>query len=269
MKKRFFIKHKVFITLCLTLLILLVTTLILIPKNKPNNPVPEPTSIPSKTVKPRPTASPTLRPNGKYVALTFDDGPVNGTSKKIMATLKKKNAVATFFMLGYRVKESPSDVLFAFQNGNEIGIHSYDHKNYANLKNNAIQSQQKRTSDAIKKITGKAPVLTRPPYGAWSARISKAINMPIIMWSLDPQDWYYRNKKTNIKNVTQRVKPGDIVLMHDLYKTTGQSLETIIDNLRKKGYEFLTVSQLIEHYGKQALKKNYAYYKKDYKVKAY
>lgn len=219
---------------------------------------PTPTSMPT----PIPTARPFPK---KAVALTFDDGPKKGVTERILKTLEKHNAKATFFVLGKNAKSNKKLIKAESNAGHEIAIHSYDHTNYGSLSNKKIKSQNNRTSKIIKKITGKAPTLIRTPYGVYSERISRAMNMPIILWSVDTLDWDRRTdkqKKLTIKSATKKTKHGDIVLLHDIHPTTADVLDEILTKLTKKGFEFVTVSEIIEGMNKKnpTIAKNKVYF---------
>lgn len=200
----------------------------------------------------------TIDPNKKMVALTFDDGPGQYT-KTIVNCLKKNDAKATFFVLGSRVSSYASVVKAADSIGCEIENHTNDHKNLVRLSDKEIKAQIRMTDQKIKKITGKTPALLRTPGGSISDRVKKSAGKPIILWSIDTRDWEHRNKDKTIKSVLNNVKDGDIVLMHDIHEPTKEAALYLIPELKRKGYQLVTVKELAKYRG-NTLKKGSVYH---------
>ncbi|PZM86681.1 hypothetical protein DLH72_00330 [Candidatus Gracilibacteria bacterium] len=184
--------------------------------------------------------------NGKkYVALTFDDGPSNKTTPKLLDILKKYDVKATFFVLGKLVAAYPNIVKREFEEGHEIANHSWDHPNLVNLKNEAVKKQIFSTDDEIKKVIGKSVDLVRPPYGAHNKRVNDLIGKTIVMWNVDSLDWKHKNVKKNLDTSMSQVQNGSIILFHDIHQTSVDTIEPLIKKLKEQGYEFLTVSELL------------------------
>ena len=183
--------------------------------------------------------------NKKMVALTYDDGPSIYTPR-ILKTLKENNSVATFFVVGNRVPMYSDTVKKAYGMGCEIGNHTYEHKILTRADAAGIRNQVSRTNVAVKKITGTAPIVMRPPGGAVNNMVKSQIGMPMILWSIDTLDWRTRNAASTKTAVLDHVKYGDIVLMHDLYEATANASTTIIPTLVERGYQLVTVSELAE-----------------------
>jgi peptidoglycan/xylan/chitin deacetylase (PgdA/CDA1 family) len=182
----------------------------------------------------------------KCVALTFDDGPGPYT-KRLLAMLRKEKVHATFFSVGEMVAARPGVEKQIAKEGHEIGNHSWSHPALPKLTSTAILSQLDRTARTIAKATGTKPTLVRPPYGAYTTRVRKLIggeHDPVVLWSVDPLDWKYRNSNSVYHRVTSQTKPGSIVLMHDIHGTTVAAVPRIIANLRARHYHFVTVSEL-------------------------
>ena len=198
-----------------------------------------------------------INPKKKMIALTFDDGPGPYT-KAIVKCLKKYGMHATFFVVGNRVDSYKSALKAAAQAGCEIGNHSWNHANLATLSASDIRSQISKTNKAVKAVTGKKPVLVRPPYGSVSSRVKKNVKMPMINWSVDTLDWKTRSKKATVSSVMKNAKDGQIVLMHDIHSPTKSAALSIIPKLVKKGYQLVTVSELARYKGK-SLKKGKVY----------
>lgn len=183
--------------------------------------------------------------NKKMVALTYDDGPSIYTPR-ILKTLKENNSVATFFVVGNRVPMYSDTVKKAYGMGCEIGNHTYEHKILTRADTAGIRNQVSRTNVAVKKITGTAPIVMRPPGGAVNNMVKSQTGMPMILWSIDTLDWRTRNAASTKTAVLDHVKDGDIVLMHDLYEATANASTTIIPTLVERGYQLVTVSELAE-----------------------
>ena len=195
--------------------------------------------------------------NKKMVALTYDDGPSIYTPR-ILKTLKENNSVATFFVVGNRVPMYSDTVKKAYDMGCEIGNHTYEHKSLPNLSETEVKRQISKTNKEVKKAIGEKPVIMRPTGGATNTNIKKWVGMPSIIWSVDTLDWKTRNADSTRCAVLNRVKDGDIVLMHDLYSATATASETIIPELVRRGYQLVTVSELAECRG--GMKETGAYY---------
>ena len=193
----------------------------------------------------------------KMVALTYDDGPSIYTPR-VLKTLKENNAVATFFVVGNRVPTYSDTVKKAHDMGCEIGNHTYEHKSLPNLSETEVKRQISKTNKEVKKAIGEKPVIMRPTGGATNTNIKKWVGMPSIIWSVDTLDWKTRNADSTRRAVLNRVKDGDIVLMHDLYSATATASETIIPELVRRGYQLVTVSELAECRG--GMKETGAYY---------
>ncbi|MBK3495505.1 polysaccharide deacetylase family protein [Viridibacillus sp. YIM B01967] len=180
----------------------------------------------------------------KQIALTFDDGPNAKVTPKVLKTLKKYDAKATFFMLGSQAMYNQKLAKKVADAGHEIGNHSFSHANLKNLSNAKIKSELTRTNQEIKNVTGKNPTLFRPPYGSVDKRVRAQTNLPCILWDVDTLDWKYRNAKSLLTMIKMYAGNGDIILMHDIHPTTAQGLDAVLAYLQKQGFEFVTVSEL-------------------------
>lgn len=181
----------------------------------------------------------------KVICLTFDDGPSKYT-QKLIDELNKRDAKATFFVLGSRIHGNEEILKNMASNGFQIGNHSFSHRNYHNLKENEINAEIDETNNEIKKVTGIIPKVARSPYGNKKIEILKNKNLVEVSWSIDPEDWKYRNKDHIVKHCLERIKSGDIILMHDIYETSVDAAIKIVDELKKEGYEFLTINEMIK-----------------------
>ena len=181
----------------------------------------------------------------KIVALTFDDGPSKYTDS-ILDTLKKYDACATFFVIGNKVDFYDETLNKMLKNGNEIGNHSYSHKWLNRLSEQEFKDELNKTQEEVKKATGYTPKLFRPTYGGYSDRLKKYTDLTFVLWDVNSSDWKVKNTDKIIKNVIPNVKDGSIVLMHDNHKYAADAIEAVVKKLKEEGYEFVTVSELLE-----------------------
>lgn len=184
----------------------------------------------------------------KLVALCFDDGPSSKTTQKLIDGLKSHNAHATFFVLGENIKGNESILKSAVDSGSEIGIHGYTHKTFSSLGLAKTKAEIENTASLIVSATGKKPTHIRPPEGSYTAEIQKTISdmgYDIILWNVDTLDWKTRNASSVYSQVVSNgADGGDILCVHDIYSTTVEGTLSAIDDLQKKGYKFVTISEL-------------------------
>lgn len=184
----------------------------------------------------------------KMISLTFDDGPNYNTSK-IIDVLNKYDIKATFFVLGSRAINNKDILKKMADSGMEIGNHTYNHLLLTKYDENKIRSEIEDTSEVIYSATKKKPKLLRPSYGSVNNKIKKVANMPIIIWDIDTLDWKYHNSKRITSRVVNKVRDGDIILMHDIYSASLNALSNIIPILQDNGYEFVTIDELFYYKG--------------------
>lgn len=192
--------------------------------------------------------------NVKEVALTFDDGPDNIFTPKILDILKENNIKATFFIVGIRAQANPEMVKRILNEGHSIGNHSWDHPDLDKLSSDKIKSEIKKTDDLLSSIIGYHPSIVRPPYGAADKNVIQEIGFmgfKIIDWSVDTRDWAGTPVPTIMSYVKQELRPGGIILQHcaggkkeNLYNTV-TALPQIIAYLRSGGYSFVRVPELL------------------------
>lgn len=188
--------------------------------------------------------------NGSYVAMTFDDGPHPSLTPRLLDILKERNIKATFYVVGKLAAQHPEILQRMVREGHEIGNHTWNHPSLTKLGSSRVQSEMDRTTKAIVDATGIPPRTMRPPYGATNSRLNqkmdKEMGMKVIMWSVDPLDWKYRNASRVASQIIEKTRPGNIVLAHDIHKTTVDAMPRALDALQSKGYKFVTVSELLE-----------------------
>ncbi len=182
--------------------------------------------------------------NEKYVALTFDDGPSSKYNPLILNILKENKAQSTFFMVGYMMNSCQSCVLETYNSGNEIGSHSWEHLNIKTSNANKVNESLTKVNDLYHSITNDTIKLLRPPYGSYNTNNLKNISLPFILWNLDTEDWRYRDVNHIVNYIEENVSDGSIILMHELYETSYESLKIILPWLYANDYNIVTVSEL-------------------------
>ncbi|MCP3775412.1 polysaccharide deacetylase family sporulation protein PdaB [Paenibacillus sp. MZ04-78.2] len=188
----------------------------------------------------------------KLIALTFDISWGDTRTEPILQILENKGIRnATFFLSSPWTKSHPDTVSKIVKGGWEIGSHGHKHVNYSSLSDEEIRAQIKTAHQVIQEVTGASPNLLRLPNGDFDKRVLQIANelrYTVIQWDTDSQDWMNKGVDTIINRVLSKAHPGDIVLFHasDSVKQTHEALPVIIDKLREKGYEFVTVSQLMK-----------------------
>lgn len=188
---------------------------------------------------------------GKYIALSFDDGPDAKYTPQILDILKKYDIKATFFVIGSNAEKQSGLLIREIAEGHEIGIHTYSHKKMSVLGVDALKDEISRTAEIIKDA-GYTPSLFRAPGGEiWFDGIDLANSMgyTVALWSwrMDTRDWAGESAENISSVVLNNLRGGDIALMHDYNYATGhttEALEIIIPRLLAKGYRFVTVSEL-------------------------
>lgn len=197
----------------------------------------------AETQKPR-----KLKKGGKYVALTFDDGPNEYVTPRILATLKEYDAKATFYMLSKNVENNPELALEVAYDGHEIANHSNTHVNLNAVNASRIKDEVINSMNRIEKAIGIKPETFRPPYGEYNNTVIKYAeesDQYVINWSVDSLDWQSRNAKSIYKIVVNHTRPGAIILFHDIHEPTADALPKIMKYLSEQDYEFVTVSELL------------------------
>ena len=208
----------------------------------------------------------------KCVALTFDDGP-NDVSPQVVKTLESEGVQATFFAVGQTVgvsaagaegaentsastgstgaEASISPLVRALSAGSVIGDHTWSHTDLPSM-NSADRAQQLvDTNRAVQSVTGQPVRLLRPPHGAYdeaSRRTAVALNLGLVDYDVDSYDWKSLNALKTREKILAQVRPGSIVLMHDIHQSTADALPDVIRDLRRLGFTFVTVPQLLDGY---------------------
>ena len=180
----------------------------------------------------------------KLIAFTFDDGPSETNTNYLLDNLDKYDAKVTFFVLGSRVENNKETIKRAYLEGNDIGSHTYNHRNLNLLSDSALMEEMKQANEAIKNVIGKMPSLLRPPYGNLTNYGKEITNMNIILWNIDPLDWKYKDKNKIANEIVEHAHDGAIVLVHDIYKSSVEGALLAMEELQKQGYAFVTITEM-------------------------
>lgn len=181
----------------------------------------------------------------KYLALTFDDGPCSNTLD-ILEILEEYDVHATFFMLGKLAKTYPDYVRKVYARGHEIGNHSYSHETLTKLDLDEAKQQMVDTDAAIKEAVGVEASVYRAPGGSINEKTAQYCGKPFIDWSVDTNDWKYRDPEHVWTFIARNAGNGDVVLMHDIRPTTMEAMHKAIPYLLEQGFTLVTVSELME-----------------------
>ena len=207
------------------------------------------------------TGSVTADAGEKYVALTFDDGPSGKFTRRLLDGLQQRDVKASFFLCGYRLELYPQEAERIYREGHEIGIHGFSHDPMTPMAEEDVTREIRKTAALLPK--GSHPLFLRPPGGLCGAETlaaAKRDGLAILSWSLDPQDWAVRDAEMVVRSVVTRVRDGDVILMHDMSDSSVDAALEIVDILTRKGYRFVTVTELARIKGVK-LRPGGAYYR--------
>lgn len=179
------------------------------------------------------------------VALTFDDGPGSETTAKLLDGLKERNIKASFFLMGKNIAGNEHLVKRMKEEGHLIGNHTFNHVQLSKLSDAKACEEITRTSDAVYQITGQYTTFIRPPFGEWKKNLECVVTMLPVMWTVDPVDWNTDDVDLVVRRVEKVVQDEDIVLLHDIYDSSVDAAFRIADDLKERGYTFVTVDKLI------------------------
>ncbi len=189
-----------------------------------------------------------IDPDKPMVALTFDDGP-GGYSKELADLFAKYDGRATFFVLGSLVPHYEEELRYVYEMGHEVGSHTMNHKNLNAISKESARKEIEEAREAIYDAIGAYPTVTRTPYGNANKTVMELLGGQMIHWSVDTLDWQSRDTQKIAQKILNNTDDGDIVLMHEIYGFTYKAVKETIDDLAKKGYQFVTVSELIQYKG--------------------
>lgn len=185
----------------------------------------------------------------KYIALTFDDGPHHTNTIEILDLLKEYGIEATFFVLGSRAQTYPEIISRMAKEGHDVGNHTWDHSSLTKMSDSEAIENLQKSANFINSHTLKPVNLVRPPYGQTNDRVSKMIHSQgwhEIMWDSDSRDWENRNPDRILHRVMHSIRPGGIVLFHDIHPGAAKMLPTLIEAFKANGYRFVTINEMIK-----------------------
>ena len=196
---------------------------------------------------------------GPYIAITFDDGPHDVQTPRLLKLLKARGIKATFFCVGQCVAQLPELARQIVEEGHEIANHSWSHPLLTKMSEAGVKDQIDRTHNVIKQTTGVTPTLLRPPYGGFTVRqrawANAVWNYKTILWDVDSLDWKHRSPAKTESIILSETKKGSIILCHDIHKTTVDAMAATLDALLAKGFKFVTVSELLQMHREPAAQK--------------
>lgn len=186
-----------------------------------------------------------VKASDKIVALTFDDGPSQNTSK-LLKTLKKYDCHATFFMVGVEVPGKEKMVKQMVKDGHEIGTHTLDHPKMSSLSKAEQKAKLTKSMKIIKKACGKNPTIFRPPYGDYNddtLAVAKELKMPVALWNSNIED-YKTTSSSVVKNEIKKIaRDGIVYVIHDSHSWSVNGICEAIPEMKKEGYEFVSLSE--------------------------
>ena len=185
------------------------------------------------------------------IALTFDDGPHPVYTLQLLDILRRTHTPATFFVVGKQVEKNPALVQLEVAEGHEVGNHTYDHVNLTLIPPELIAYELDQCDAAIKKATGSSARFFRPPGGDYNGDVIRdAARRGYIttLWTNDPGDFQKPPPDIILRRSLEHLENGAIILMHDGIPQTLQILPQFIEEARRRGYQFVTISQLARDY---------------------
>lgn len=196
---------------------------------------------------------PRVNTQQKFVALTFDDGPIPGTTEEILSVLNEGGIKATFFVTGAELEQHPDQGKKLVAAGHELGNHSFSHTRMVLETPSFVKFEIERTDELIRQTGYQGQIHFRPPFG------KKLLVLPYylsqhsrksITWDVEPDSFpeVASDAGKIVEDVLANTKPGSIILLHVMYPNRKESLKSvkgIITELKSRGYEFKTVSELL------------------------
>ena len=180
----------------------------------------------------------------KVISLTFDDAPSPKT-KELVDLLKSLEIKATFFILRCNLKYYKEELKYIYDNGHEIGNHSYSHPDFKKITVDKGIEEINKTQKLIFDVINRYPRVFRFPYGSVNKEVLKQIDLATVLWSIDSMDWENYQTDVILSRVRSNLKNGGIILFHDFKYFNKEAITTIVKELQTEGYTFVTVSDLL------------------------
>lgn len=199
----------------------------------------------TKLISTMPSRDQPIDPNGKKIALTFDDGP-DADTPRLLDALRRYRAHATFFVVGNKASSTAPTLKRTIDEGHELGNHTWSHPYLTQLPAAQIDRQIIDTQEAIRQATGGyTPRLVRPPYGAIDDTVTAHLHgLQPILWTVDTRDWLDKDARVIYDRIMAEAKQRSIILLHDIHPTSVDAAIRAIRDLRADGWQLVTVSQL-------------------------
>ena len=185
----------------------------------------------------------------KTLALTFDDGPKAGVTDWLLDELEKRNVKATFFLIGSQMEGNETIIQKMYADGHQIGCHTYSHVQLTLLSEQEQKEEILQWYEAVSSVIGDFSYCIRPPYGSVNNNVCDCLNLPVILWSVDTEDWTGKSAETIADYIVSEAGDGDIILLHDIFEESVQGAVMALDELQRRGYTFVTVNELLEQKG--------------------
>ena len=196
--------------------------------------------------------------SGRYIALTFDDGPYPPYTDRLLDALKEKKTHVTFFLVAEQAQKYPELVKRMVAEGHTIGLHAFRHRDFLKLAGEEKQQELSLGKKTLHDITGTDPVYWRPPHGFRDVSVMKLAareRLTVVNWSMTPRDWTGIDKQEIYDRVMNKTEDGAIVLLHDgdspyyqaSRQATVEAVALLIDSLREKGYHLVSLEEYVRN----------------------
>jgi len=198
-----------------------------------------------------------LQPGSRQLALTYDDGPNDPYTERLLEVLERHQVKATFFLIGRFVKQRPDLARAVVGAGHVIGNHTWDHPNLIFCSVAELRRQLQQTQQAIFDATGVEAKLFRPPFGGRrpdTLSVARSLGLQPVMWNVTCRDWKAKSAEEIVGHAERQMCGGDVILLHDgefhrIGVDRSRSVEAsdrILSRYKGKGYEFVTIPQMME-----------------------
>lgn len=193
----------------------------------------------------------------KKLALTYDDGPNDPHTLRLMEVLDKHDVRATFFCIGRHAQQKPQIVRDLVKAGHVVGNHTYTHPNLALQSQTQVRIQLTTCQNVLSDVMGAAPKLFRPPYGGRRPsvlRIAREMGLEPVMWSITCYDWKATSPERIEKHVKRQLRGGDVILLHDgghveMGVNRGHTVaatDRLVAKYKSEGYDFVTIPEMMK-----------------------
>jgi peptidoglycan-N-acetylglucosamine deacetylase len=195
----------------------------------------------------------------KQIALTYDDGPNDPYTLRLLEVLAKHDVRSTFFLIGRYVQQRPHIVRELMQAGHVVGNHTFTHPHLIMTGPGETRNELEKCQSALQEVIGESARLFRPPFGGRrpaTLRIARSLGMEPVMWNVTSWDWKRPPAEKIVKTCVRQMRGGDVILMHDGShiamgadrSQTVAATERLIERYKGEGYEFRTVPELVVGY---------------------